>query len=569
LPNYFRAPLKPYAQVPTGQSTGRKAIGLLLALAFLSTRDDWPCRVAAAEPTTVASRDAAVISDLVTSEETCLMLAPKMSMLSMGLLNLRLPGPGAELVFASSVNVSDIGPAPATTPGGERVLESRLWPLSESAKEVAQVDLWRPLLDAVSFFEHAKVYVISGEHPSGDLFRFEAKGGFEALAQMKSGEWRSFSGKMKLNWQRAKTSEGKATEWQITGWRTEDLYWNASPKRLFVEALDIALRAPQDPEMLRRSQHYKASVQHYRDGMKKLPHPYFAPISANQKEGLAVADVNGDGFDDIYITVRLGKNMLLRNWGDGTFTEEAALYGLDLPGHTTCALFADFDNDGDPDAILGRSLLKTSYLENRNGRFFQHPIPKFMPMAAISMAAADYNLDGLLDVYICTYRPAAPAGASPAGGVAQVKDGDFDWPDEFLSPELAREYRRRTTEHRQRKGGTVLDQIGPPNVLLINLVAAAVSSQRRRTAPSAFGETPCKQPGATTTRMEILIFLSPTIGRRATYFGMTGPPASRTLPRKRAPPPMVSPWALPGGITTMMGSKTFTSRICIVPQAAA
>ena len=75
---------------------------------------------------------------------------------------------------------------------------------------------------------------------------------------------------------------------------------------------------------MRRSQHYEATVKYYREGMKKLPHPYFAPISVNQKEGIAVADVNGDGFDDIYITVRLGKNMLLINHGDGTFTEEAA-----------------------------------------------------------------------------------------------------------------------------------------------------------------------------------------------------------------------------------------------------
>jgi len=242
----------------------------------------------------------------------------------------------------------------------------------------------------------------------------------------------------------------------------------ASPRRLFVEALDKALGGPEEAGKLRRSLHHEASVRHYREEMKALPHPYFAPISANQKEGLAVADIDRDGFDDIYITVRLGTNMFLRNRGDGTFIEEAALRGLALPGHTTCALFADFDNDGDLDAMLGRSLLKTTYLENRGGKFFQYTVPKFFPMAVISMAAADYNKDGLLDVYLCTYRPAAPAGASPAGGVAQVKDNDFDWQDEFLSPEQAAEFRRRLAEHRRLKGGTVLDQIGPPNVLLVN-----------------------------------------------------------------------------------------------------
>ena len=300
------------------------------------------------------------------------------------------------------------------------------------------------------------------------MLRYEAKGGFEALARMKSDQWRSFEGRMELTWEHSRTDDGAAGGWQITGWKTTEMHWRASPRRLFVEALDTAMHESQEASMLRRSLHYEATVKHYRDGTKQLPHPYFAPISANQKEGIAVADVNGDGFDDIYITMRLGKNMLLVNQGDGTFLEQAASFKLDLPGHTPCALFADFDNDGDQDVILGRSLLKTSYLENRQGVFYQHPIPKFMPMAALSMSAADYNMDGLLDVYICTYRPAAPAGASPAGGVAQSKDGDFDWPDEFFDINLAREYRRRVSEHRKRKGGTVLDQLGPPNVLLVN-----------------------------------------------------------------------------------------------------
>jgi hypothetical protein len=419
----------------------------------------------------VIGDDAAVIRALVTAEETYLTLSPKMSALSKGLLNLRLPGPGTERVFAPSVSVSDVGPVPAMTATGAGWLESRPWPVAMGSQKVKEkeVDLWRPLLDAVSSFDYAKVSILDGEHPDGDPFRYEAKGGFEALAKMKSGEWRSLNGKMKLSWQRAKATESEpAPDWQITEWKTEQMHYLASPRRLFVEAVDTALRAPQDRAKVRRSEHYEAAVKYYRDGMKSLPHPYFAPISANQKEGVAVADIDGDGFDDIYITVRIGTNMLLRNRGDGTFTEEAALHGLALPGHTTCALFADFDNDGDLDVMLGRSLLRTTYLENRGGKFFQFATPKYFPMAVISMSAADYNRDGLLDVYLCTYRPAAPAGASPAGGVAQVQEGDFDWPDEFFSPELAREYRRRLAENKQLKGGTVLDQIGPPNVLLLN-----------------------------------------------------------------------------------------------------
>ncbi len=443
---------------------------LLLPLVFSACRKDEQGRDENAARTNPALKgDDAVVSALVTAEETLLTLSPKMSALSKGLLTLRMPGPGTETVFAPSVNVSDVGAEPALTMTNAPMLESHPWPVAQGSQNVKTVDLWRPLLDAVAAFDHAKVYFINGEHPGGDSYRFEANSGFEALAKMKSGEWRALNGRMKLSWQRAKaTASEPASDWRITKWKTEQMNYIASPRRLFVEALDTAMRGPEEAAKLRRSLHYEASVKHYRDGMKAPPHPYFAPISANQKEGVAVADIDGDGFDDIYITVRIGANMLLHNNGDSTFTEEAALRGLALPGHTTCALFADFDNDGDLDVMLGRSLLRSTYLENRGGKFFQYATPKFFPMAVISMAAADYNKDGLLDVYLCTYRPAAPMGASPAGGVAQVKDGDFDWQDEFLSPELAKEFRIRLAENRKLKAGTVLDQVGPPNVLLIN-----------------------------------------------------------------------------------------------------
>lgn len=412
--------------------------------------------------------DNAVVSALVTDEETYLVLSRKMDALSRGLLDLGLPGPGedAKEVFAPSVSVIDLGPPPAVSTRTMPAFELQEWPVSRSPVQVSSVDLWRPLLDQVSFFEYARVYLLGGNHPGRNMYQYESDARFEAVARMNSGEWRSFFGKIKLHWERLKT-DGGTGKWQIRSWKTEKMEFNVSPERLFAEVLDTAVKPPQDVQKLRRSLHYEATVKFYAEGMKEMPHPYFAPISVNQKEGIAVADVNGDGLDDIYITVRLGKNMLLINHGDGTFTEEASSYGLDLPGHTTCAIFADFDNDGDLDVVLGRSLLRTSYIENKGGWFYQHPIPKYMPMAVISMSAADYNNDGLLDIYLCTYRPAAPSGSG--GGYARAaKEADFDWPDEFFSPEMAAEFRRRVAEHRQRHGVTVLDQIGPPNVLLVN-----------------------------------------------------------------------------------------------------
>ncbi len=441
----------------------------LVAVALLIPVMAMPATAAALSP----GADDALVRALVTAEETGLIVSRKLEVLSKGLLDLRLPGPDPEAaaVFASSVTVTDLGPVPPawTTVADAPIPEVEPWPAAVEPRPVASVDLWRSLLDRVAFLDHARIALVQGDHPGGNLLRYQAAVEFTGLARMKSGEWRSLEIPVALTWERATLADGAPTEWRIIAWRTGTLRGGTSPRRLFAETLDTAVRSREDVLKLRRSQHYEAVVNYYRGGMKKLPHPYFAPISVNQKEGIAIADVNGDGFDDIYITVRLGRNLLLVNHGDGTFSEQAARYHLDLPGHTTCALFADFDNDGDLDAMLGRSLLKSTYLENRDGVFVQLPIPSFMPMAVISMAAADYNGDGLLDLYLCTYRPAAPAGSGMAGGYAQVaKEGDFDWPDEFFPPEQAREFRRRLAEHRQRLGASVLDQLGPPNVLLVN-----------------------------------------------------------------------------------------------------
>lgn len=72
--------------------------------------------------------------------------------------------------------------------------------------------------------------------------------------------------------------------------------------------------------------------------------------------GVAMADVNGDGFLDIYCSVAgmsgNKKNQLFINNGDGTFTEKAETYGLADKGNSVQATFFDFDKDGDLDVYI-------------------------------------------------------------------------------------------------------------------------------------------------------------------------------------------------------------------------
>jgi hypothetical protein len=79
--------------------------------------------------------------------------------------------------------------------------------------------------------------------------------------------------------------------------------------------------------------------------------------SVGWKSGVTMADVNGDGWVDIYVSGVSylgvhGRNVLYVNNHDGTFTDRTNEYGLEFEGYSTQALFFDYDGDGDLDMYL-------------------------------------------------------------------------------------------------------------------------------------------------------------------------------------------------------------------------
>jgi tetratricopeptide (TPR) repeat protein len=124
--------------------------------------------------------------------------------------------------------------------------------------------------------------------------------------------------------------------------------------------------------------------------------------------GVSVADVDGDGLDDLYICQPAGlPNRLYRNKGDGTLEDITAMSGLGVLENTACALFVDVDNNGRQDAIIVRSDGPLLFLNEGGGKFRRSPDAfRFAnpPQGAFTGAAvADYDRDGWLDVYFCLY----------------------------------------------------------------------------------------------------------------------------------------------------------------------
>lgn len=90
--------------------------------------------------------------------------------------------------------------------------------------------------------------------------------------------------------------------------------------------------------------------------------------------GVSMIDINADGFLDIYVCKsgapggHKRHNQLYINNGDLTFTEQAAVYGLDLVGLAVQAAFFDYDRDGDLDCyLLNNSITSISAFELAEG----------------------------------------------------------------------------------------------------------------------------------------------------------------------------------------------------------
>ena len=147
--------------------------------------------------------------------------------------------------------------------------------------------------------------------------------------------------------------------------------------------------------------------------------------------GTTMADVNADGYLDIYVCRSAAsdpanrKNLLFINNGDLTFSEKGAAFGVDDAGYSTQGAFFDFDRDGDLDLyVLNHSTQEyagfgqiTPQLKNRKNeayadKLYRNDGGQFIDVSnqaglvsnvlgfGLGIAISDINNDGWPDIYV-------------------------------------------------------------------------------------------------------------------------------------------------------------------------
>ncbi len=183
--------------------------------------------------------------------------------------------------------------------------------------------------------------------------------------------------------------------------------------------------------------------------------------------GVAIGDVDGDGLPDVYLARVDGPNSLYRNLGgwrfeDVTASSGAALEELDGTG----VALVDLDGDADLDLIAaGRGQPNRLLLNDGSGRFSDASDAAGFddPRGATTLAVADIEGDGDLDVYVTNYR------VNKAGTVFSPQERTFDQvvkniDGEYVVDEKFRDYYRLKFVPE----GIIRSEFGEPDVMYVN-----------------------------------------------------------------------------------------------------
>ncbi len=183
--------------------------------------------------------------------------------------------------------------------------------------------------------------------------------------------------------------------------------------------------------------------------------------------GVAAGDVDGDGWCDLYFCGMENPNALYRNLGNGKFIDISVNAGVACEGqYSTGAAFGDLDGDRDLDLLVNSIGGGTRlFMNDGKGKFTEAKDAGFIrKYGGTSIALADIDGNGTLDVYVCNYatikiedRPNARFDSTMVNGspVLTAIDGV-----PITSPELTNRYHVDSER--------IVRELGEPDILYLN-----------------------------------------------------------------------------------------------------
>jgi hypothetical protein len=166
----------------------------------------------------------------------------------------------------------------------------------------------------------------------------------------------------------------------------------------------------------------------------------FSDVTARARVGstgwdmaAAWGDYDGDGWPDLYVANEFGDNALYRNERDGTFTERARAAGVTDGGAGMGVAWGDYDGDGDLDLFVSNMHANSAWALFHPD--FPAPIPWPYRLLGLFTAEVQRRADAFIDRLSrgsTLFRNEGDGTFTDVSDTAGVRDAQWGWAAEFL-----------------------------------------------------------------------------------------------------------------------------------------
>ena len=244
----------------------------------------------------------------------------------------------------------------------------------------------------------------AGQDPNPDLQRW-----IDSLGEVRSARYYPLEDGLVRFEVASRDEEGLA--YRVGEWR---MRWSADGSLTSFERVRESLARSTRPLFRDVTASYFGGVESFR---AQLAHgvPYWRAqldlacgIDIYGQNGIAVGDIDGDGWDEVYVCQPGGlPNRLYKRGPEGAFVDITERAGVGVLDDTASALFVDFRNCGLQDLVILGAAGPLYFVNEGEGSFRlrQDAFRLAAPArgAFTGMAAADYDGDGRVDLYLCSY----------------------------------------------------------------------------------------------------------------------------------------------------------------------